>query len=194
TPEGRVSLATAKVDAEGQVESAQATCDAAKITLDRAKRLLRSDAGSRKAVEDAQATHDVAKKTLDAAKARLAMLQNVAAHPDKETAMPLTIEAPDTGTLRNVCALPGQNVHGGANLFEVINLDRVWVRVPVYVGEVGSIDAEAPAHVFALNSRPGTTGQTAEPTKAPPSANAAAGTVDLFYAMSNVPGYSPGQR
>src|SRR5262249_34444570 len=137
---------------------------------------------------------DVAKKTLDAAKARLAMLQKVAAHPDKETAMPLTIEAPDTGTLRNVCALPGQNVHGGANLFEVINLDRVWVRVPVYVGEVGSIDAEAPAHVFALNSRPGTTGQTAEPTKAPPSANAAAGTVDLFYSMSNAANYSPGQR
>jgi membrane fusion protein, heavy metal efflux system len=194
TPEGRVSLATAKVDAEGQVESAQATYDGTKLALDRAKRLLRSEAGSRRAVEETQAAHDVAKKVLDAATARRAMLQKVAAHPDKETASPLTIEAPDTGVLRNVSASPGQNVHGGASLFEVIHLERVWVRVPVYVGEVGSIDADAPASVFALNSRPGTSGQTAEPTKAPPSANASAGTVDLFYAMKNEPSYSPGQR
>jgi cobalt-zinc-cadmium efflux system membrane fusion protein len=194
TPEGRVSLATAKVDAEGQVESAQATYDGAKIALDRAKRLLRSEAGSRKAVEDAQTAYDVAKKILDAATSRRAMLQKVAAHPDKETASPLTIEAPDSGVLRNVSALPGQNVHGGASLFEVINLDHVWVRVPVYVGEVGAVDADVAASVFALNSRPGTAGQSAEPTKAPPSANAAAGTVDLFYTMSNAHGYSPGQR
>jgi hypothetical protein len=96
--------------------------------------------------------------------------------------------------LRNVSALPGQNVHAGANLFEVIDLDRVWVRVPVYVGEVSSIDADAAASVSALNARPGTSAQSAEPTKAPPSANAAAGTVDLFYSMSNTPSYSPGQR
>src|SRR6476646_3300875 len=96
------------------------TYDGAKVALERAKRLLRSEAGSRKAVEDAQTAYDVAKKILDAATARRAMLQKVAAHPDKETASPLTIEAPEPGVLRNVSALPGQNVHAGANLFEVI--------------------------------------------------------------------------
>jgi len=194
TPEGKVTLATARVDTKGQVETAQTNYDAAKQVLDRAKRLYKSDAGTRSRMEDAQAAHDVAKKNLEAAQARLETLEKIASESDKGRAAPLTIESPDTGILRNVTVLHGQNVPSGALLFEVVNLDRVWVRVPVYVGDLSNVDAHADVDVAGLTARTGSQGELARPCAAPPSANPTAGTVDLFYAMDNKPAYSPGQR
>lgn len=202
TPEGKVTLATVKVDTQGQVETAQATYDGAKIALDRAKRLLKSDAGTRTRVEDAQAQYEVAKKTLEAAKARLKTLEKIAADSANDRASPITIEAPEDGLLRNVSALHGQNVHAGASLFEVVNLDRVWVRVPVYVGDLGGIAQEAAAIVAPLAAPMGSGGQEARRAVAPPAANPLTGTVDLFYSMGNERSqeaesrhrYSPGER
>jgi biotin carboxyl carrier protein len=205
TPEGRVTLATVKVDTEGQVETAQATFDNADIALKRAKRLLERDAGTRTRVEDAQAAYDVAKKALDAAKARLATLEKIAKDSANDRATPMAIEAPDDGMLRSVSAQPGQNVPAGAALFEVVNIDRVWVRTPVYVGDLHSgdprqpsaVDQKAAALVAPLVGRAGG-GQTARRASAPPSANPATGTVDLFYELDNRDGsghrYRPGER
>src|SRR5262249_56041050 len=56
TPEARTTIATSRVDAEGQVKSAETTLDAARIALERARGLFQSQAGSRKEVDAAQAT------------------------------------------------------------------------------------------------------------------------------------------
>lgn len=58
----------------------------------------------------------------------------------------------------------------------------LWVRVPVFGSDVGSVLHDGPARISALGSGPS---RTARPVEAPPSANAAAGTVDLFYALPN---------
>lgn len=195
TPEGRVSVASAKIDAEGQVRSAQAALDAARIALDRATRVFQSDAGSKKAVDDAQAQLELATKALEAATARKGLLEKVAGEVAQGTAAPLTIEAPDGGMLRTLSALPGQNVPSGATLFELVNLDHVWVRVPIYVGDLSSINATTVAQVADLTAKPGERQRPAKPAIAPPMANAAAGTVDRFYEMDNrETKYSPGQR
>jgi multidrug resistance efflux pump len=55
----------------------------------------------------------------------------------------LTLESPETGVLRTVSAQPDQTVPSGAALFEVINLDRVWVRVPVYVADLDEVNPKA---------------------------------------------------
>ena len=39
---------------------------------------------------------------------------------------------------------PGQIVPANAPLFEVMDLDEVWVRVPVYVGELADTDTTGP--------------------------------------------------
>jgi membrane fusion protein, heavy metal efflux system len=207
SPEARVTMATAKIDADGQVKTAQTQLDAAQITLDRVKRVFQAEAGSKRAVDDAQAAYDLARKALEAAAARRDLLEKVVGELEKGTSSPLSIESPAAGLLRNVSALPGQNVHAGAALFEVVDLDRVWVRVPVYVGDRAAVDGEADALVSDLSARPGlepegppgkvrkTLGLPAAPAIAPPSANAAAGTVDLFYGLDNrTAKYSPGQR
>ncbi len=194
-PEGRVNLIAAKIEADGQVKSAQTQLDAAQVALDRAERLLQGRAGSQRAVDEARAQVELAKKAVEAATARRDLMQKVVGELDRGTAAPLTLESPQDGLLRNVSALPGQTVPSGAALFEVVNLDRVWVRVPVCVGDLPEVDVGDEVAVAPLPARPGSPGLPARPVTAPPSANPAAGTVDLFYGLDNREArYSPGHR
>lgn len=194
-PEGRVNLIAAKIEADGQVKSAQTQLDAAQVALDRAERLLQGRAGSQRAVDEARAQVELAKKAVEAATARRDLMQKVVGELDRGTAAPLTLESPQDGLLRNVSALPGQTVPSGAALFEVVNLDRVWVRVPVCVGDLPEVDVGDEVAVAPLPARPGSPGLPARPVTAPPSANPAAGTVDLFYGLDNrAARYSPGHR
>ena len=58
-------------------------------------------------------------------------------------------------------------------LFEVTNLSTVWVRVPVYVGDVDSVDRSSSARIGALDADPGAPARSARPVSAPPTADAA---------------------
>jgi cobalt-zinc-cadmium efflux system membrane fusion protein len=195
TPEGRANLASARIDADGQVKTAQSQLEAAQIALTRARRVFQSEAGSRRAVDEAQAQFDLAEKAVAAAAARRELLEKVLGDAEKGTTAPVPVECPAGGVLRNVSALSGQNVPAGASLFEVVDLSRAWVRVPVYVGDLAEVDAAADAAVSELSARPGASSLPGHPAGAPPSANAAAGTVDLFYEIDNGSArLSPGQR
>jgi multidrug efflux pump subunit AcrA (membrane-fusion protein) len=59
----------------------------------------------------------------------------------------------------------------------------LWVRVSVSGTDVAAIGRSSPAMVRALGA--GNSGRSARPIQAPPSANATAGTVDLYYAIDN---------
>jgi RND family efflux transporter MFP subunit len=194
-PVGRANLTAAKVDAQGQLENAQEQLRGANIGLDRAKKVLTGGAGTQRAVDEAQVLVDVATKTLAAANARKKLLDAVAGQAEAGTTAPVPVEAPEDGVLRTVSALPGQTVPAGAVLFEVVDLSRVWVRVPVYVGDLTDIDPAAPAAIGPLTARPGDPTRPATPVVAPPAANPAAGTVDRMYALDNrETRYAPGQR
>ncbi len=194
-PVGRANLAATRADAQGQVDSARERLRAAGIALDRAKRVLAGEAGSQRVVDEAQAQADIETKTLAAAAARRDLLDHVVGEAEAGTTGPVPVEAPADGLLRTVAALPGQTVPAGAVLFEVVDLSRVWVRVPVYVGDLADIDPAAPAAVGPLTARPGSPTRPAAPVAAPPAANAVAGTADLVYALDNREArYSPGQR
>ena len=83
----------------------------------------------------------------------------------------------------------------GAPVAEAIRGQRVWVRVPVYTGELKLIDPTSEARVGDLAARPGDTNFPAKPVSAPPSANALAATVDLFYEVAGAgSALKPGQR
>lgn len=195
TPEGRANLATSKVDADGLVKNAETQLEAATIALNRAKQLLKDEAGSKRQVDEAQAQVDLAQKALEAASARRDLLIKVIGDVDRGTASAITIEAPATGMLRNISVRAGQTIPSGTPLFEVFDPDRMWVRVPVYVGDLKDLDIAATATIGQLTMSPGAVGQTAKPVLAPPSANAAAGTVDLFYELDNrSTKYSPAHR
>lgn len=195
TPDARATLGASRVDAEGQVNTAQAQVELAKIALDRATRLLKSEAGSQRTVDEARAGFDVAERTLTAATTRRDLLARVTGEVDGGTTGPIPLDAPVAGVLRAVSAQPGQTVPAGAALFDIIDPARIWVRVPVYVGDLPALDSEAAAAIGPLTARPGNFTLPAIPVSAPPSANPLTGTADLFFELDNrQTRYSPGHR
>ncbi len=195
TPEGRATILSQRVDADGQYKSALAQLDQADKAYKRAESMFKKETASKRTVEEAKRDYDVAQETVKATKARRDLLQQVAGSFDGGTAAAIAIECPEQGMLRNVSALPGQNVPLGANLFEIARLEQVWVRVPVYVGDQPEIDLAAEALVGNLTGGGDSPKQPAKTAAAPPSANPATGTVDLFYQLDNHDRkYSPGQR
>jgi hypothetical protein len=75
-------------------------------------------------------------------------------------------------------------VPSGTVLFEVIDLSAVWIRVPVYVGELETISVQSGAWIRGLADAPNTAGRLAKPVAAPPSADANASTADLYFLLS----------
>lgn len=195
TPDSHATLSASRVDADGQVKNSLAQVEATKIARDRARRLLRDEAGSRRQVDEAEAQHEIAVKTWEAATARLELLTRVLDEVDRGATASLSIDSPRDGLLRNVIAFPDQSVPAGAPLFEIVSLDRVWVRVPVPVGDLSDVDPESNARVGRLTSRPGETPRDARPVAAPPTANALAATVDRYFEMVNQDSrWIPGER
>lgn len=195
SPDGRATLLASLTDAEGAVNNAKTQLDFTKAVLERANKVKREGAGSQKEVDEAQVAFDGASKTYDAVIARQTVLKKVIGDAEAGTANPISIEAPEAGLLRTVSALSGQTVPSGAALFEVIDLSTVWVRVAMPVGDLENIDRAAPALVGKLAAQPGAKLLSAKPVVAPPSANALAATVDLYYELPNTDAAMfPGQR
>ncbi len=194
TPDSRANLAAALTDAEGLVNNAATQKDLAKIALDRALRVMKQGAGSQRQVDEADAAYDVAGKTLEAVTARFTVLTKVLGEIDKGTASPMAIEAPESGILRALSVLPGQTVPAGAALFEVIDLKKVWIRVPLPVSDVNGLNRTAVATIAPLTGT-ARENQSASPVVAPPTANPLSGTIDAYYELPNPDmKYVPGQR
>lgn len=197
--EARAQMAPLLIESEGQVKQAKEQAHIAKVTLDRAKELVRQKLGGSAALVDAQALYDLARTTLKAAEDRRATLAKVSADAESgalgvQSAQ--TITAPASGMIQNVHAQAGQKVAAGAALFEVVGLDPVWVKVPVYVGDLPRLATDRAAGVGGLADAPGAAGERpAKPVAAPPSGDPLAATVNVFYEVSNKDNaLRPGQR
>jgi hypothetical protein len=76
----------------------------------------------------------------------------------------------------------------GPPLLDVTNPKPAWVRVPVYVGDLATLDTVREAFVGNLADPPGTFARSAKPAVGPASANPSAATVDVFYEVANEDG------
>ena len=111
------------------------------------------------------------------------------------TLEPHPISAPVSGILNKVEAAPGETVVAGETLFEVLQSDPVWIRVPVYVGQWREVRIDQAALVSELGRWSDAGGRPVNPVAAPPSADPDAAAVDLFYEVSNEDGdLRPGQK
>lgn len=179
-----------RVEAERLVAEAVGRQEMAAKRADRARLLAQDGAGSLRASEEAAADLAVADAALAAARERLAL-----AARGVSAAGAIRLTSPRVGVLRALYANAGQTVAAGAPLFDVVGLDTVWLRVPVFAGDLDALDRRAPVEVVSLGATAGAGGRTATPIAAPPTADLATAGVDLFYLLSN-PDASlrPGQR
>ena len=191
----RANLAQSRNDAEAAVEQAEVTLRAAKLEYDRAKRLKDDGAGTIANFDRAARDYDLAKKGHEAALRRQDIWNKIQLDDKTGALKPLTIESPQDGVIRMLHAVAGEGVAAGAVLFEIMNTSDVWVKVPIYAGELGELDAVAAARVSSLEDRVGQSGVEVKPVAAPPTAQALSSTIDLYYAVDNRNGkLRPGQK
>ncbi|MBX3278800.1 MAG: efflux RND transporter periplasmic adaptor subunit [Acidobacteria bacterium] len=173
------------------VINAQTRADAARLRFNRAEQLLRDRAGSEKAVEQAREELHLAENDVKVARERLERYDKAPVSAD----VAITVMAPRDGMIQKVFVGSGQTVASGAPLFEVANFSTVWIRVPVYVGDLKLIDRRQTARVQMLNEPPGSPSRPARPVNAPPTANPANDTADLYFELGNTDGgLRPGQK
>jgi cobalt-zinc-cadmium efflux system membrane fusion protein len=177
-----------RAQATQTVSAALARLDAAEARARRAQQLAQDRAGSVRASEEAAADRDVARAAVVAARARSARLASAPLESD----VALTIRATAEGVMRQVFVSDGQAVAAGAPLGEVVASDPLWLRVPVFVGDLGEIDARVAA---AMRLRVDERTRVAAPVRGPLTADPTAATTDLFYAVENRDGaLRPGMR
>lgn len=170
-----------RVNAEAELGAAEARLKAAQVRTARARQMLADRVGSERALQDAQELEIVARTALEAARAKLEQIKTAPLEADVD----VQVASPESGVLQQIQAAPGQMVSAGAPLFQVARLDPIWVRTPVYSGDVDLLDLRAPALIKQLNSPSSERGIRAQPAAAPPSADPLASTSDLFYALPN---------
>jgi RND family efflux transporter MFP subunit len=176
---------------EQEIATAETRVEGARTRLARAEQLVRDKAGPQKNVDQAREELELAEADLRAAREKLAKLR---ASPLKAD-VTMAVEAPRDGVIQQVHASPGQTVAGAAPLFEVASVARVWIRVPVYVGEVASVERSQSARIHGLNEGPEAASRAARPVAAPPSADPTAATADLYYELDNAGGtLRPGEK
>jgi membrane fusion protein, heavy metal efflux system len=193
--EAKNALAQSRIDAEGQWQQTAVQVEAAKIALERAERLLKDKAGTVRMVDEARAQLQLAEKAFAAAATRKQQVESVNLDEEAGTLEAIAIPSPLTGIVRTTQVRPGEMVAAGAPLFEVMNDEVLWVKVPVYVGELDEIDPVPPARLTMLNGRHSESDLFVQPAALPPTAVPLAAAVDLYYELPNPDRkYQPGQK
>ena len=166
------------IEARRAVEAAEADMEASRLRLQRLEQLLKDGAASVRSVEEARAQLQINQAALNAARERLSALRQGPVGPRGE----VTIAAPLDGIVQSVSAVTGQTVAASAPLLEIAQVSTLWVRVPVFAGDVEQIDQTQPIAVTRLGGSAAPA--LARRVTAPLKADATAASVDLFYELS----------
>lgn len=170
---------------------AEARATQAKQEATRLESLARDSLISRRDLERARADDEAAQAVLAAARRRLEQLRTGVTTRDNSA---LGVASPEDGVIIDLHVGSGQMVTAGAPLLTVARLDRLWVRVPMFVGEISRVDPRAPGQVDLLQGDPATSSLPARRVQAPLTSDPLTSSSDLFFELRPTPGIRPGQR
>jgi len=180
--------------AREEVDIRKTELETARASLERARQLLTDEAGSQRRVEEAEAALAVAQAAYSSAVNRLNVLLGKAGDAGGQPAA-LVVRSPVNGVVRQVHGAKGQVMAAAAALVEVADLDPVWVRIALYVGDLAKIDPQQPALIWGMGGAEPAQKTQATPVAAPFSAESASASAALFYELPNRDGeFFPGQK
>lgn len=184
------------ISAQEDVKLRKVQYEVAVEKLKRAEQLLKDKAGSVRAKQDAEAELANITAGLRVAEARVELMKGNASAEVTDKLSTLNIESPVTGYIQRVYASPSQVVSANAPVLDISSVSPLWIRVPVYAGDLNSIDDKTPAYVRSLSDFNGSSeGDKAERVTGPQTADALSTSADVFYEMPNKEGaFRPGQR
>jgi cobalt-zinc-cadmium efflux system membrane fusion protein len=140
----QIHIENSRVDAErrrlaqSEIE-ARARLNAAAAEADRAKRLVELKAYSQRQLETAEADRKAAEAILAGVQEQIKALQ---AAP---VALNYEVTAPISGTVVALRKAPGEEVHAGEAILEIVALDRVWVEAPIFEKDLGRVKKDIDA-------------------------------------------------
>jgi cobalt-zinc-cadmium efflux system membrane fusion protein len=132
----QIHIENSRVDAErrrlAQAEiEARARLNAATAEAERAKRLVELKAYSQRQLEVAEADRKAAEAVLSGVQEQMKALQTAPSTSNYE------VSAPISGTVVAVKKSPGEEVHAGEAILEIVALDQVWVEASVFEKDLG---------------------------------------------------------
>ena len=170
-----------------EVAAAEANLAAFELRVTRNQALVDQRSGSARALEEAIAARDVAQADLAAARARAVTFSRDPLLSD----VAMIVRAPSNGVIRSLSIAEGQPIAAGAPLFEIVGVDALQVRIPVYSGDIGRLEARASAKVRRNGEERFV---DARFVPGPPTAEPDRSTVDRYVALPSDTGFVPGER
>ncbi|MCC3160162.1 efflux RND transporter periplasmic adaptor subunit [Hymenobacter sp. 15J16-1T3B] len=169
-------------------EQARIQLRVTRARLQRAEELLADRAGSVRARDDARADVALAERALADAQARQAAMSG-----NTGGGQTLPIKAPLSGVVQRVAVAPNTIVTTNTVLVELAALTKVWVRVPLFVGDLRRLGADQTVSVRPLN---GGAPRLGRPVEAPTlGATSGTATADVFFEVDNTDeAFRPGER
>ena len=190
SPQEAAQLVALKEETDMLIRQSLASLEVAKARHARVKELKDAGTLSGNEMELARETLERAKAAYEEASDKLPFL------PSEPYQYPLqlnavTVVAPLAGLVTQVHVQPHQLVVLGDPLWTIANWSPLWLRVPVFEGDLPGIERESPAMVTVAGTA---SPIVAQPSKVPLSTESGRRTVDLFYEVANDKGaLCPGQ-
>jgi RND family efflux transporter MFP subunit len=134
----QIRIENIRIDAErrrlAQAEiEARARLNAAAAEAERARRLLEKKAYSQRQLEISEAEHKATEANLGAIQEQLRALQT------SPTTSTYELKAPISGTVVMENKSAGERVGPGEPVFEIVDLDTVWVEAPIFEKDLGRL-------------------------------------------------------
>ena len=187
-------LKTALARAEGEFKAAEVGLEASRIRLNRTERLRQSNAAAQKTFDEATAEFKQAEARHIAATAIAESLRLSTDGFAKGSPAGVPIKSPIAGILADLLVSDQQIVMSGTPLVRITNAERLWVRVPIPVGDWSRIDRAGDALIGNLGTRDVRSNRPAESIAGPKTANPDAGSIDAYYELENDGSFQPGER
>ncbi len=141
--------------AEATLQSAQSAERQARRDRDRLRKLHARETASRQEAEQAELAWQMARDRLEAARARRDQAR--AGVAEVETLLDdLEIHAPAAGVITTRVVAEGEVVAPGSPLLDIVDLDRLYLKVYVPAKEIGKLRLDLPAQIWvdAFPERP----------------------------------------
>ncbi len=184
SPVEQIQVATLKRGIEGEFKKAQASLKNAESEYNLFADLFKQKLRSRQEFELARKARDHAAEELAVAKDKLQLFL-----PGR-----VAIQAPQAGMVLQTLVSNGQYVPTASPLLTLIDLNPLWVRVPVPEFDLPRVDLKQDIEITWKNNKPGNgAGKprfTAKPAGRSPFVDTVKHTADLWY---EIDGAKPGQ-
>lgn len=156
----QLQIETMRLEAEKRrltqaINEAQARVEQTKAEYERAQRLYERKAYSLRQLQIAETDYKTNQAILEAADAQKKVFDDSSKITSHQitTQTSFSITAPISGTLVAVNKTIGEQVNAGEAIFEIINLDTVWVEAPIFESDLPKLEKLSEA-IFTTTANP----------------------------------------